>query len=334
MQRYQIVDASWPAIIDDETFYSVQKQIEENREKERARFKTGQRRFFLLSGIIRCGECERALIGQTSYGRSAAHRYYGHKIIVGETNTCKLKRFRAEEVEAAVVAHLDEMLLRAGHLDKVESNIKQILGGQAADTFVERERIQKELSILEKDIESAFRLHAEMDKNPEVLALVRDKLEKLAERKRTLAAYLESLESNVRRNKDAKEARSVIEDRALAFKKGWNKASPVTQKRLVRRLIERLIYTQDGLHTYYVTAKDSEMYLPVSKDKKASESSSGAGFANVHFLNSSQRYPGDSFLSPGASVVRAGGGGGSRTLVQTCDGKSATCLATRFVLLP
>lgn len=254
---------------------------------------------------------------------------------MGETNTCKLKRFRAEEMETAVIKHLDEMLLRAGHLDKVEANIKQILGGQAIDILLERERIQKELSILEKDIESAFRLYADMDKNPEALELVREKLEKLAEKKRGLAVYLESLESNVRRNQDAKEARSVIENRTLAFKKGWNKASPVIQKRLVRRLIDRLIYSSvngvAGLHTYYVTAKDSQLNLPVSKNKKALELSSGASFTNVHFPNFNRRHPADFCLFQGASVVRANGGGGNRTPVRKRSTVATTCLSGRLV---
>ncbi|NBT58980.1 hypothetical protein EBT16_09380 [bacterium] len=214
-QKYQIVDASWPAIVDEKVFYSVQKLVDENREKERFRFKTGQRRFFLLSGIIRCGECGRALIGQTSTGRSAAHRYYGHKIIVGETNSCRIKRFRSEDVEAAVVNHLDEMLLRAGYLDQIEKNIRQMMAGKTSDALAERERIKKDLLALDKEIESAFKLHSEMNSSPSVLDLVREKLESLADKKRELVKYLESTEDLIQKDQDAREARKVIEDQAL-----------------------------------------------------------------------------------------------------------------------
>ena len=61
-----------------------------------------------------------------------------------------------------------------------------------------------------------------------------------------------------------------------AFKKGLNKATPSTQKRLIRRLIESLVYTPQGLKTHYVTAKDVEPVLPPSQSKKAPESSPGA----------------------------------------------------------
>lgn len=303
-QQYQVVDATWPAIIDDDTFFSAQKLMDENRQQERARFANGQNRVFLLSGILRCGECERALIGQTAHGRSDSHRYYGHKIIVGETNTCKIKRFRAESIEDAVIRHLDEMILRAGYLDNIEANIRNLMGDQNADAFLEKDQVQKELIAIDKDIESVFKLHTEMSGNPEIKAVIREKLEKLAERKRALTTYLETIETRVRNNRDAKEARSVIENKVLAFKRGWQKATPATQKRLVRRLIDTLVYTPEGLQTYYVTAKDVELDLPVSKSKKASESSSGAVSANSDFQSFSSNQPNVSYLYAGSLVGR------------------------------
>ena len=106
--------------------------------------------------------------------------------------------------------------------------------------------------------------------------VIREKLEKLAERKKALGTYLETLETRAQRNQDAKEARLVIEDKVKAFKKGWHKATPSTQKRLIRRLIESLVYTPEGLKTHYVTAMDVELDLPASQSKKAPDSFPGA----------------------------------------------------------
>jgi len=303
-QRYQIVDASWPAIVDEKTFYSVQTLVEENREKERFRFKTGQKRFFLLSGIIRCGECGRALIGQTSTGRSAAHRYYGHKIIVGETNTCRVKRFRSEDVEAAVINHLDEMFLRAGYLDQIEENIRRLMVGKKSDAWAEKERVKNQLLSLDKELEAAFKLHSEMNTSRAVLELVLEKLESLAEKKKGLLKYLESVEELIQKDNDAKEARKVIEDHALAFKKGWKKAKPSTQKRLLRRLIDQLIYTPEGLFTYYVTSGEISSNALKASGSLASEQDSGGSPNRTYHLGSSSNRPSDSYLSDGASVVR------------------------------
>lgn len=310
-QRYQVVSASWPRIIDEESFLIVQKMLEENRLKERDRFKNGERRFFLLSGIIRCGDCGRALIGQAATGRSQTHRYYGHRQVVGEAIVCKHKRFRADEIETAVVEHLDEILLRAGHLDSVEENIRKIYGTQSTDLFSERDRVLKDLVALEKDIDSAFKLHADMDKEPEVLALVQGKLTALAEKKRKLVSYKEILLAKIDKHNDAKDARSVIEDRALAFKKGWPKASVATKKRLMRRLVDGLIYTTDGLQVFYVTSKDAPTELTATKTKMASEIDSGATSVTLQLLSPNSRRPSRFFSANGSPVVLNGGDAGS-----------------------
>ncbi len=60
-----------------------------------------------------------------------------------------------------------------------------------------------------------------------------------------------------------------------------------------------------------MTAKDAELNLPVSKNKKASETNSEANLKNLFYLSSKQRQPVDSLSYPGASVVRANGLGGT-----------------------
>ena len=95
---------------------------------------------------------------------------------------------------------------------------------------------------------------------------------------------------------------------------------------MIRRLIDALFYTPEGLNTCYVNAKDVELDLPVSKSKKAPESASGAIFANSSFQFLPSIQPGVSYLYAGSLVGRAGGAGGNRTRVHTRVGKSTTCL--------
>ena len=104
-------------------------------------------------------------------------------------------------------------------------------------------------------------------------------------------------------------ARSIIEDRALAFKKGWPKASVATKKRLMRRLVDGLIYTRDGLQVFYVTAKDAPTVLTASKTKMASEIDSGATSDSLHFLSANGREPFRLFSDNGSPVVLNGGDG-------------------------
>jgi site-specific DNA recombinase len=306
-QRYQIVDASWKGIIDEEDFYLVQKLLEENKKMERTRLKGASPKFYLLSGIIRCGECDRALIGQTSHGKTSTHRYYGHKKVVGETIACKYARFRADDIEEVVIQHLNEILLQAGHLDTVAENIRKTMNYQNEDSLVERDSIQKELNKIESDIESIFSLFADMGKESQGANLVKDKLEKLADKKRKLTNYKEEVMAKLEKSNDIKKAKIVIADNALAFKNGWKKANPTTKKRLLRNLVDKLIYSGDGLHTLYVLAKDNTTTVLEKKLNGASEILSEAYLKAKNVLNVFTGNTTGMNLSDSASVVRNGG---------------------------
>lgn len=113
----------------------------------------------------------------------------------------------------------------------------------------------------------------------------------MAEMRKKLVSSKESLLAQIEKHRDARGARSVIEDRALAFKKGWSKASIAMKKRLMRRLVDSMIYTQDGLKVFYVTAKDGPSELFDSKTKMASESDSGAIPYHFNFQGAKGRRP-------------------------------------------
>lgn len=309
-QRYQVVKASWPGIVEEKDFLAAQRLIEENWRRERSRIAKGERRFFPLSGVLRCGDCDRALIGQTSHGRNEAHRYYGHKLVVGETINCKTKRLRADEVEAATIAHLTEILFRSGHFDLVEENLKKSIGAEGNDLVSERDRVQREIVGVEGEIEGAMKLMEQVSQNQDVINLVQERLEKLAAKKKLLVSDRESLILKIDEINDAKASRSVIEANAHEFKKGWSKASQAMKRRLIRRLVESLVYTREGLYAYYVTAKEQVAVQPIPSKKVASEENSEAMPNNVHSIKKNPKCPPRIFADGG--VLRVGIGGPDR----------------------
>lgn len=50
-------------------------------------------------------------------------------------------------------------------------------------------------------------------------------------------------------------ARVGIEERLKSFHKGWAKSNPTTKKRLLRRLIDCLVLSTEGIKAYYFTYK-------------------------------------------------------------------------------
>lgn len=77
-----------PRVINDELFYQVQLQLEENKKRMRRR-KTGITH--LLQGILICEHCEYALYGKMAYDKCGARKTdYGY-YRCSSTDTCRLK---------------------------------------------------------------------------------------------------------------------------------------------------------------------------------------------------------------------------------------------------
>jgi hypothetical protein len=124
-----VVKASWPAIVNESTFYMAQKMLDANALNERIRLSDMQIRIYLVSGIATCGECGRALVGSAAHGRVNVIRYYTHRPIEGQPVTCSTKRFQADLVEMTVVNHFLHVLQREGYLDGIEDSITKDLSG-------------------------------------------------------------------------------------------------------------------------------------------------------------------------------------------------------------
>lgn len=196
-QQYSRVKASWPAIVDDETFESVQRQLDENHRLEKNRIRNGERRIFLASGILRCKECGRAMVGQSAHGAKKLHRYYAHAVSKGEVFDCSIKRINADEVEAVLSRHLTEMLTEGNYLGEVAKRVTEQKAEVADASKATRTRLQKELRQAEREIEATFRLNAEAADDAGSSKLISDTLKRLARHKTDLENELAKIENSV-----------------------------------------------------------------------------------------------------------------------------------------
>ena len=250
-QKYQVVQAAWPAIVSTKDFEFVKSALAEGLTIEKQRLSFADKRVFLLSGIIRCEVCGHALMGQTSHGKNKAHRYYGHSKIDKGDKPCSVKNLRADDIEKAVLNHLDEILSKSGHLNKIETNMKNFLMVTNEDMKKEKEMKENTLHALEMEIDSALKYQFSVDAKSQTAILMTEKLEKMAEQRKLLKTSLEAIKDRLYASGDARAARLTLEDNLEKFKRGWKKAAPIVQKRFLRRMIDCLIYTTEGIKTFY-----------------------------------------------------------------------------------
>jgi site-specific DNA recombinase len=282
-QQYQTVQAAWPAIVSKTVFDDAEKSLEEGRILENQRLSTAETRVFLLSGIIRCGECGRALIGQSSHGKNKVHRYYGHSKIDKADKLCPVKNLRANEVEQAVLNHLNEIVRSAGHINRIEKNMKAHLMSSTEDLKMEKEIKVKKLYDLETEIDSALKFQFSMDSKSQVAPLVAEKLEAMAEQRRLIKHSLDSIKDRLDCSNDSKASRLNLEENLEKFGKGWKKANSTVQKRFLRRLLDCLIYTNEGIKTFYhLDILSNSANQKIDKKSAEGQSPSAVSFSSIN----------------------------------------------------
>jgi site-specific DNA recombinase len=144
---------SWPAIIDEDTFYSVRAVLSQPE-----RHKAGPPRRYLLSGLANCAVCDGRLFGVTEKGKGPLYRCESRKHV----------QRRAEEidefVERIVIARLarpdaSELFARTDRTDEVarlrheEGTLRERLDG-LAEAFAAGEIDRRQLTAGSKRLQS------------------------------------------------------------------------------------------------------------------------------------------------------------------------------------
>tara|TARA_B110001454_G_C12723306_1_gene436414 strand:- start:25847 stop:27562 length:1716 start_codon:yes stop_codon:yes gene_type:complete len=263
-QTYQQVKASWPAIVKENEYREVQNILEENLQIERRRVEGSERRIFLLSGILQCGECGRALTGQSSHGSQNVHRYYAHVEKRISNVSCAVKRLRADEVEQAVVNHFTEAVSRARYFDNLEMKLAESTKGEPARIKEEIDRAKEALANLEKEIAATFRFQLQSAGGTEAAHLTAQHLEKLGRDKKIVMNRMLELEEIEHSQKDSAGLRNVIEINMKELKRCFHKATPATKRRLIRKVLWKLVYQPKGLDAYFNFEEGHSSLKPAS----------------------------------------------------------------------
>lgn len=270
-QKHQVVNACWPAIVKQEVFDMVQTMLTENRNRDRERRSQQETRTFLLSGLLKCKECGKALIGKSAHGKWGVHRYYDHKETPGVPVTCQIRRVRADGLEDAVYNHLSEIILQAGYLNDIEENIRESLNLDGRDFAYRKDSIARQLSDIQRQIDDLLDFQLSSAKASGSAEIIQEKLDELANRKRSLVRESEEVGYLQAQQNSVASAKATIKERVEGLKRGWKKANPTMKKRLLRQIIESAYFRSEVLEVRYITNNVLTGVVRHSETKKPSE---------------------------------------------------------------
>lgn len=142
------LDGIIPPIIDKTTWERVKKRMEAN--KRNMVNKSRRNREYLLTGLLRCGNCGAALVGITSTNKKGyEHKYYacGNK---WRCLTCKAKNIAANDIEPLVVSLLRHSLLDGSMIEATADAI--LAAGRGKNSRSELSSLKNDLSALDVKI--------------------------------------------------------------------------------------------------------------------------------------------------------------------------------------
>ena len=308
-QKYQIVKAPWPALVDDEVFYRVQSQLEFCRAKERTRLQNAKSRVYVLSGIFKCAECGHTLVGQTFHGHGGAYRYYGHTH-KGSKQGCKVQRISADEIESVVIKHLKASLMDSSYFKSLKAKLRSINQGSETNFREELKSIESEIQNLEKEATNIFRMQSQANFGTDVLKMMSERLEAIARKKNQLVESSKMLVTQQNEVSQVDETVSFVADSIGEFSHKFDKAPVGLKKRLIRNTIKQVALAPDKLALWFYAN-------PEDRDKNSrhlqlvSDETSEAGVSLV----SRENQPSSNQSAQGLFIVGIGDPGTTRT----CD---------------
>ena len=224
-----VVENAWEDLVDRETFESAQKVL-----RSRSFTKAHPRRSasrYLLSGLVKCGSCKRALTGTTA--KSGRHSYYvcGSLLQKG-AGTCTARYLPAPALESRVLEVISGQVLEEGNIQE----LVHLVGEEMASLNSERLKrvlvVEGELREVESRLDRLYEAletgSLEMDDLAPRIKSQRQRHEQLMESKERIGEELHGvrnrgLDLEAIKNQVG-ELREVLEEGSTAERKAFIKS--------------------------------------------------------------------------------------------------------------
>ena len=242
------IDDFCEAIIHGELWRSVQ---EVNREwadwRRDSMTATHPRRVgspYLLSGLVRCAHCGRAMAGHTTTTKTGPYRYY---ICTSHTNTttddCAALQIRAADLENAVLRLALDFVSDEAVLQSLVEAVRLELAGRQNDDNNLVIRLQDELTICEKSVNNLLKT-LEMTGTSRAIA---DRLRELEQQRGDLAERLGEAQRAIdaRRGFDPQTAEASAAGARLAL----GQVDQRQRQLALRSIIREIRATRNGIST-------------------------------------------------------------------------------------
>ena len=179
------VEGAWPALVSRETFDAVQQVMRSRAPKVQRPGRVGST--YLLSGLLKCGVCGRAYIGQKAKGGQFAYYICGTLYRDG-AGTCEARYLNAPKVEDFIVEKIRERILTEETIVDLVTLVAEEMDAKAGELAGRVEVIEGELTDVRRRL---GRLYDALENSDLTLEALSPRILSLRHREEQLEAALD-----------------------------------------------------------------------------------------------------------------------------------------------
>jgi site-specific DNA recombinase len=238
-----IVDGGLPAIIDEEIFNKVQIKMSSNKKKAGC-FKAKE--VYLLSGLLKCGECGASMYGNSHYDGRHKSRYSAY-ICSNNANHkgCNNIRIRKEQIENYVLDELESRLFSDSAIRQLSTNLLEYAQRQNFESDRELAFVQEELGTVIHKINRIVRFVTESDLSIET---VRKEMKQLELMKHSLETQI--LEMTITSTASII-SESMIADHISKFREAVENRDIRESRQFIHSFVEKVISHRDRVEIFF-----------------------------------------------------------------------------------
>jgi site-specific DNA recombinase len=233
------VPNAFPAIVPRELWERVQVKMDKRKRSPGERARGKAKEVYLLTGLIYCGKCGSAFIGNRNVGKTEKKRYAYYKCgLKDRSKECKAKTIRKEVVEQIVIDDIKQNIFSPKAKASLRKKFENYL--QARPKSIEKRitQIKKEIAGVDKVINN---LIAAVELGKGSAALI-ERLEIQEERKKELQNELLNLEAKKEKPVEIGLVDELLEKAEKEFE---NADNPEKVRQIIQLFVDRVIVHDD-----------------------------------------------------------------------------------------
>jgi site-specific DNA recombinase len=239
-ERYRIVNAVWEGIVEEDKFYKVQALIKKNHTTGHNVAKAVKHNYLLNGGLLWCEKCNKDMEGRSGTGAKGIRYYY---------YVCKNKcgfKVSADEIEGIVINRLKELSHGKDVLDEIIKFTNGRLQKELPQLKKQRTLLVKELSQIKNFAEGIMDQWESLAKGHSN-AFVKEKLDKLGERRKDIEKGIQSLDDMIGEIEQEAVNRELVMLALNKFTDVFSHIQAHHQKELLRLVLHKTLLSPDKI---------------------------------------------------------------------------------------